>query len=244
MGCFNFDCANCGEGMQRDEEGYECDGRDYFDKPVRIQVRTKSGKFVFLEGRYTGYGEVEVEFGSTTETFYPKQFAEYWDCWTTEKQFVSEEIYCEDCMEDYPLTSRAEFDLSDFTLAVDYMAVNMPPPGSMAPWRSGGKTLWNTGAPSVAAAAAAPAQPVADAVGGAAPTAAATPKKKVKVAKPKPLTKEELVKKVTEMEAELERLRPLEQRFKTLEAENQRFREDLRTKNENLLKIRKIVIGY
>lgn len=236
MGCFNFDCANCGEGMQRDEEGYECDGRDYFDKPVRIQVRTKSGKFVFLEGRYTGYGEVEVEFGDKTVEFYPKQFAIYWDCWNTEKQFVSEEIYCEECMWKCSLTSRAEFDLSDFTLAVDYMAVNTPPPDSMAPWRDCGKSLWNTAPPP------APVNVVVTAPTTAA-TTAATPKK-AKVAKPKPLTKEELIKKVAEMEAELERLRPLEQRFKTLEAENQRFREDLRTKNENLLKIRKIVSGY
>jgi hypothetical protein len=240
MGCFNFDCPNCGVGTHRDEDGEEWEERDYFGADVRISVHTKKGAVVILEGKYTGYGEVEVKFGDKTVEFYPKQFAEYWDCWDTKDQYVAQDIYCEECMEDYPLTSRSEFDLSDFTLAVDYMSINMPPPGSMAPWRRDAKSLWNTAPePAPAPVNTVVATPVGGAGGG-----SKKKEKKEKVAKPKPFTKEELVKKVAEMEAELERLRPLEQRFKTLEAENLTFRDQLREKNEQLLKVRKIVIGY
>jgi hypothetical protein len=229
MGCFNFDCPNCGVGTHRDENGEEWEDRDYFGATVRISVPTKKGGMVILEGRYSGYGEVEVEFGGKTIEFYPKQFEEYWDCWNTEMQYLAQEIYCETCMENYPLTSRATFDLSDFTLAVDYMATHEKPRASMAPWGAS-TSKWGTA--------------LVTPVPAPAPQPAPPPAKAAKVVKPKPLKKEDLAKKVAEMTAELERLRPLESRFMTLEAENVRLREDLHATRERLDKIRKAVNGY
>ena len=194
MGCFNFDCCVCGEGTHRDEEDGMWNGREYFGAPVRIKVPTKKGGTVILEGEYTGYGEVEVKFGGKLHEFYPKQFDQYWDYWDTAKQYIAHEVYCEDCMEDVPLTSRATFDLTDFILAVDYMAVN-PKPSNSFGYREERGSLWDT-------------KPVAPA-----PPVKSAP---VKVPKPKAPTKEELVKQVAEMKAELERLRPLEARFKRL----------------------------
>lgn len=225
MGCFNFDCGVCGEGVTRDEEGGEWDGREYFSKPVRINVLTKDGRTVVIEGIYSGYGEVDVDFGGKKIEFYPKQFQEYWDVWTTKGQIVAEEIYCEDCMEDISLTSRATFDLSNFMLVVDYMATNEKPPGWMNPHKP---SLWATR--------------LGGAVGGVstpAPTAAPAPAKPAKKkVEPKP-KKEDLILMVAEMKAELARLKPLEARFATLELENNSLREQLREKNERLDTIRK-----
>lgn len=232
MGCFNFDCCNCGEGVSRDEEGEEWEGREYFGAPVRINVLTKDGRTVVLEGKYSGYGDVEVMFGAKKIEFYPKQFQEYWDFWPTEKQLVAEEIYCEDCMDDVLLTSRSTFALPDFVLAVDYMATHEKPPGWMAPYNK--KSLWATR--------------LGGAVGGASTTAAdasaMVSKKKLKKAdepKPKALKKEDLIKMVDEMKAELERLRPLEARFATLEAEANSLRKEIRVKDEQLDSIRKVL---
>jgi hypothetical protein len=222
MGCFNFDCCECGEGVTHDEEGYVCEGREYFGAPVRINVPTKDGRTVVLEGTYTGYGEVEVKFGTKKVEFYPKQFQEYWDFWTTKEQIISEEVYCEDCMEDHPLTSRATFDLSDFTLAIDYMAIHEKPPGWMAP--HGKPTLWATRR--------------GGAVGGAAAPAPAPAKKKTEP-KPKPPKKDDLILMVAEMKAELERLRPIASRFATLETEANDLREQVRERDERLDAIRK-----
>ena len=216
MGCFNFDCCVCGEGVTRDEEGGTWDGREYFGKPVRINVLTKDSRTVVLEGVYSGYGEVDVKFGGKDVVFYPKQFQEYWDVWTTNTQYVSEEMYCEECMEDVSLTSRTTFDLSNFTLAIDYMAMHEKPPGWMDPRKA---SLWGTKL-------------------GAAPEAIVpTPPVKA-AAEPKP-KKNDLIKMVAEMKAELERLKPLEARFEALEAETNDLREQLRKKNERLDAIRK-----
>lgn len=226
MGCFNFDCYKCGEGVTRDDEGGEWDGREYFCKPVRINVLTKHGRTVVLEGVYSGYGEVNVEFGGKKIEFYPKQFQEFWDVWTTKGQIVAEEIYCEDCMEDIPLTSRVTFDLSDFTLAIEYMATHEKPPGWMDPHKL---SLWGTR--------------LGGAVGGApvsVPVPVPTNKlKKVVTPKPTPLKKDDLLKMVAEMKAELEHLRPLKDRFVSLEAEANELRESVREKTKQLSKIRK-----
>ena len=119
-------------------------------------------------------------------------------------------------MEDVSLTSRATFDLSNFTLAVDYMAMYEKPPGWMDPRKA---SLWGTKrvvAPEVVV----PTGPVK------------------KPAEPK-LKKGDLIKMVAEMKAELERLKPLEARFEALEAETNELREQLRKKNERLDAIRK-----
>lgn len=243
----------CGAGTQRDEEGYECDGRDYFGKPVRVKVPTKDGRSVVLEGEYTGYGEVEVQFGGEKVTFYPEQFQVYWDCWDTTHQYVAGVMYCEDCMRGIALTSRAEFDLGDFTLGKDHMAKNKAPKNSMGNYRGG--SLWGTAlvaAPAAAAAAAAAAggAPAAVAVPVAA-AAAAAPAKKTKVVKVKAPLKEDLIKQVDEAQkqmaaltAEVERLKKIEARFKLLEAENNDLRSSLRNAEEKIDKARKALNNW
>ena len=221
MGCFNFDCCKCGEGISRDEDGNEWEGREYFGVPVRIKVPLKDGCSVILEGTYSGYGEVEVGFGDKTLVFYPKQFQGYWDVWNTKDQYVSEEVYCEDCMEEVPLTSRKTFDGKDFTLALNYMMVNEKPPGWMNPHRP---SKWNIESP-VTSPTPAPSQPAP------VPKQTSEPKSK----------KAELAKQVVEMKTEFERLRPLETRFTALEAELNALRENIRAKNEILEKVRRAV---
>lgn len=212
------------------------DERDYFGKPVRIVVPTKKGGTVVLEGTYDGYGEVEVEFGGKKETFYPDQFMEYWDCWSPHDQFVAHDIYCEDCMESHALTSRAEFDLSDFERVKDYMASHEKPAKCMGPMGRG-PSGWGTAAP--VAAPVAPA-PVAAPVAPAAPAVALK-----KIPKPKALKKDDLIKqnaeltkKNAELTAQVEKQRLIVERFATLEEENKRLRENLRFAKERIEKAR------
>jgi hypothetical protein len=238
MGCFNFNCIRCGEGTNGDY-----DGRDYFDKPVHISVPTKDGRNVILEGRYTGYGEVEVVFGDKTETFYPKQFKEFWDCWGPVDQFVAGAMYCEDCMWNVDTTSRATFDLNDFERVVDYMARHEKPAKYQGLFGRGASS-WGT---SLAAAGGGTAAPAVAAGGGAAAPAAAPvlPAVKLKVVKPKPLKKDDLLKQNAELQkqnaelaAQIERMRLMEQRFKTLEEENKRLRESVQSAKKREDKIR------
>jgi hypothetical protein len=226
MGCFNFDCVKCGEGVGRDEDGNEWKGREYFNAPVRIRVPLKDGRSsVFLEGKYDGYGEVLVAFGTDTLVFLPKQFQEYWDIWqvqeywdirTTNDQYVAEEVYCEDCMKKISLTSRAAFDGKDFILVQNYMATHEKPPGWMNPHQP---SKWNTAPP--------------------VPVAADPLPSPVSALPPAPWHKEaDLLRQVAEMKDELERLRLFEARVTALEAEANTLRKDLHVKNEKLEKIR------
>jgi hypothetical protein len=180
--------GKCGWGPN----GYGEDGRDYFDKPAAVEVELTSGKTVIIHGRYTGYGEVETETG---HTFYHPQFEEFWGCWLDgtynnhgEKgPFIAKKIYCEECLYGRDPTPISEYDFSDMVKVVDYL-----------------KKEEDAAAAAVAAAAA----PVVAA--SPAPAGAGAPKKKI--AKPKPLTKEQLVTKVAQLEAEVTRLKPYEER--------------------------------
>lgn len=196
MGCFNFECADCSWG----ENGTGEDGREYFDKPAAVVVKLKDGKKVIVHGRYTGYGEVETPSG---HTFYHPQFEEFWDCWLDggynnhgEKgPFIAEAIYCEECLYGRNPTSFAEFDFDQMEKVVDYLE----------------KKEAKEAVAAVAAAA------VPTSAGPTPAVAAPTPAAPKKAPKPKPLTKEQLVAKVAELEAEVTRLKPFEERSKRLD---------------------------
>jgi hypothetical protein len=200
MGNFNFFCDGEGENDGYGRVDHKCgwgpngcgeDGRDYFDKPAAVEVELTSGKTVIIHGRYTGYGEVETETG---HTFYHPQFEEFWAGWLKggynnngkKGPFIAKNIYCEECLYDYDPTPISEYDFTDMVKVVDYLKEEEE---------------------DAAAATTLPAAPVV----APAPTPAGTGAKK-KIAKPKPLTKEQLVAKVAQLEAEVARLKPYEER--------------------------------
>ncbi len=211
MGNFNFECGNCGWGPGGDGE----DGRDYFGKPAQVFATTRSGKEVRMNGHYTGYGEVELPGG---QTFFLKQFEEYWAGWISHKPtdattgpFVGGAILCEDCCS--APTPMTEFALSDFQTVKEYLEKR-----------------------AAAASAPAPAAP---------PAVSAKPAPKAKAtAKPKALTKEQLAAKVAELEAEVARLKPMEQRLKDLDKAYTRLQQSAQVADKKLAKIQRALYGY
>ena len=173
-----------------------------------------------MNGHYTGYGEVELPGG---QTFFLKQFEEYWAGWVTHKPtdattgpFVGGAILCEDCCSwNSAPTPMTEFALSDFQTVKDYLEKR-------------------------AAVAAAPAPAVS-----AAPAAVPVkPAKAPKAAKPKALTKEQLAAKVAELEAEVARLKPMEQRLKDLDKAYTRLQQSAQVADKKLAKIQRAFYGY
>lgn len=230
MGCFNFDCKVCGEGVYRDEDGNEtgADGRDYFGAPCRILVPTKSGKTIVVEGEYNGYGEVELPDGTM---FYPDQFQEYWSFWLDNSDgemnpFYAGDIYCEDCFDKVEPTSRKEWSNEDCIRVMEMEQTRA---------QYGSRVYYTL--PPIKVAAPTPSA-----------ASAAQPEKKDKAAKepkpkPKPLKKEELQKRVAELEAELEKLRPLESRFTYMETNYKRVMEENASMRKKLDRARD-ALGY
>ncbi len=194
MGNFNFLCDGEGDGYDDHGKCYgKCgwgpngrgeDGREYFDKPAAVEVELSSGKTVTIHGRYTGYGEVETETGYT---FYHPQFEEFWECWLNGGY--------NNHGEKGPFIAKkiyCEECLYDFD----------PTPISEYDFSEMVKVVDYLQKQKDAAAAPAPIPAAASAVG--------VPKKKI--AKPKPITKEQLVAKVAQLEAEVARLKPYEER--------------------------------
>ena len=128
MGCFNFECGECGWGPNGRGE----DGREYFGKEAAVVVELTTGKCVIIHGHYTGYGEVETPTG---HTFYPEQFEEYWADWLDYKPnnkgekgpFIAKEIYCEECLYGRDPTPLVEYDFTQMKKVVDYLAKEEAP---------------------------------------------------------------------------------------------------------------------
>lgn len=217
MGNFNYQCGKCGWGPRGDGE----DGRDYFSKPAQVFATTKDGKEIRMNGTYTGYGAVELPGG---QEFYLKQFEEYWEGWInghpTDDEtgpFVGGGILCESCSYKdtlYP-TYKTATPMTEYSLS-DFQTVK--------------DYIEKQKAPPPAAAAPAPAP------------AAAAPKP-AKAPKPKALTKAELEAKVAELQREVDRLKPMEQRLKDLDKAYQKMQDANRTNSRRLEKIREVMYG-
>ena len=173
-----------------------------------------------MNGNYTGYGAVELPGG---QEFYLKQFEEYWEGWinghrTDEETgpFVGGDILCESCSYKdtlYP-TYKTATPMTEYSLS-DFQTVKDYIEKQKAP---------------------PPAPP--------APAAAApAPKKVLKLAKPKALTKAELEAKVAELQREVDRLKPMEQRLKDLDKAYQKMQDANRTNSRRLEKIREVMYG-
>lgn len=164
------------------------DGRDYFGKPAMAVIHDEHGD-VFLAGEYTGYGAIELPSG---HTFWADQFEEYFNCWIGHNDNDEKGPFrCRGILCENCMESYTQTSFSKFSFS-DFVKVKDYLEKKKAP---------------------APAH-----VAPPAPAVAAPKKVKIiKVLKPKPLTKEELVVKVAEMEAELTRLRPLQERMATLQ---------------------------
>ena len=185
------------------------DGRDYFGAECQVIAKTKSGKEVVLNGTYSGYGCVELPGG---QEFYLKQFEEYWAGWLTHtgagSPFAGGEILCECCMRSPPPLSQ--FSLNDFQTVAEALRVE------------------------------APAAPVSAALMPATLMPAAPEPKKTKAPKapkPKALTKDQLAAKVAELEAEVARLKPMEERLLELDKAYTRLQEANATASRRLKNI-------
>lgn len=207
MGNFNFMCDACGWGEGGDGE----DGRDYFGKPAKVTAETQSGKLIILEGVYTGYGEVELPDG---KIFYPRQFEEHWEFWTSGKEnsntFVGKGIYCEECMYDHPSTAFTQFSFKDFELVVSYLNKKK--------------------------------QPAAEST--MTPAAESIPVQTKKIVKPKALKKDQLIEKVAELEAEVARLKPMEEQLTILNGMYTTVINNYNKVNERMEKIKKAFYDY
>ena len=218
MGNFNYECGKCGWGPR----GHGEDGRDYFGKPAQVFATTKDGKEIRMNGNYTGYGAVELPGG---QEFYLTQFEEYWEGWinghTTDEEtgpFVGGGILCEHCAYEatlYPKYEKAT-PMTEYSLS-DFQTVK--------------DYIEKQKAPPPAPPAPAPSAP------------AAAPKKVLKLAKPKALTKAELEAKVAELQREVDRLKPMEKRLQDLDKAYQKMQDANRINSRRLKKIQDIMYG-
>ncbi len=164
------------------------DGRDYFGKPAAAVLEGADGKVILLKGEYTGYGEIELPSG---HTFWPDQFEQYFDGWLSGKGNGEKGPFrCRGILCENCMDYKHQTPFSEFSF-FDFVKVK--------DYLEKQKV------------------PPAPVTSPPAPVAAPKKVKVLKVAKPKPLTKEELVAKVAELEEEVARLRPLQERMDSLQ---------------------------
>lgn len=194
--------------------GHGEDGRDYFGKPAQVVATTRSGKEVRMNGDYTGYGAVELPGG---QEFYLKQFEEYWEGWSEHRATdpVVGPFVGGGILCDDCCWDSPPTSMTEYALS-DFLPVKEYLERAKTP-------------------VAPPAPPAVTTVKPA----------KVKAApKPKPLTKEQLVAKVAELEAVVARLKPMEQRLKDLDQAYARLNASNQAASKKLDKIKNALYGY
>jgi len=189
------------------------DGRDYFGKPCQVSAETKDGKVIHMNGEYSGYGYVELPGG---QEFYLQQYEEHWDGWCSyEKTDENGPFTSCGILCQHCMYSSAPTSMTEFSMS-DFETVK--------------EYLEKLKAPPP------PAPP--------APAPAPTKKPKiVRAIKPKPLTKEELLAKVDELQKEVDRLKPMEKRLQELDKTYQKMLATNQTYERRLKKIRDAVYG-
>lgn len=228
MGCFWYECAECGVNYDDVE----------LDTPVMFVVQKKNKKGgVVLRGTYDGYGRIYTGKESSPDTllFYPIEFKEHFDYWGEtydgKTVYVCDHVYCEKCMDNYSASSLTEWSANEFQTVKELLE----PKKEVAAPAVTQKPLGIPPTATLPAAATAPAP---------------KQKKAPKVPKLKKAEMDVVLKEKDEtiltLQAEIEKLKVFEQKFKELERLYQSSQEDVIHYRKAMRKMREAIddVGF